>query len=404
MAQPLPRMLEAALAFQRQFGVAPAHLARAPGRVELLGNHTDYNQGLVMALAVDKVIHVAGARRQDRQVELVSTAYPEPARFSVDRLERDPAAPWADYVKGVLAQLQARGFPAGGFNAAIHSTIPLGAGLSSSAALLVAAALLVRKLYPFSLDAAGAVTPLPQWPGGELPALDTVEKLALARLCQAAENRFVGVNCGLLDHLSALFGRADQVILIDCQGPGVDWTPLAPDLAVVVCHSGVRHALVAGEYNDRRAACEAAAAALGAPVLRAVSPELLEARRDRLTPHQYECARHVVGEIRRVARGADLLRAGAVEEFGRLLFESHASSRDFFRNSCPELDLLVELARAHPACVGARLTGGGFGGATVNLVRREATEHFRARVAAGYREQTGRALESWVCRVVDGAS
>lgn len=397
-------MIEAARAFQQHFGSPPTRLARAPGRVELLGNHTDYNQGLVMALAVDKFITVAGTPREDDTVELVSTAFPTPARFSLDRLEHDPTAPWADYPKGVLAQLRERGAELRGFNAAIHSSIPLGAGLSSSAALLVASALLIRKLYPYTLDPAGRVTALPPLAGDELPALGTAEKLALARLCQAAENRFVGVNCGLLDHISSLFGRAGQVILIDCRDLTVDWTPFAPDLAVVVAHSGVRHALVAGEYNDRRATCEAAAAALGVAALRDVTPELLETRRDVLTPHQYECARHVVGEISRVAHGAALLRGGDFTGFGQLLWESHASSRDHFHNSCPELDTLVELAREHPACVGARLTGGGFGGATLNLVRREAVEDFRAHLTAGYRARTGRALDSWVCQVVDGAA
>jgi galactokinase len=397
-------MLEAARAFQHHFGSAPIRLARAPGRVELLGNHTDYNQGLVMALAVDKYVTLAGAPREDASVEVVSTAYPQPARFALDRLERDPAAPWADYVKGVLAGLRERGAGLRGFNAAIHSTIPPGAGLSSSAALLVATALLVRKLQPYTLDAQGRVTPLPQWPGDELPALNGAEKLALARLCQAAENRFVGVHCGLLDHLSSLFGRAGHVILLDFRDTRVDWTPFAPELAVVVCHSGVRHALVAGEYNDRRATCEAAARALGVASLREIAPESLEADRARLTPHQYECARHVVGENDRVRRGATLLRAGDYAGFGQLLWQSHASSRENFHNSCPELDTLVELAREHPACLGARLTGGGFGGATVNLVRRAAVEDFRARLAAGYAARTGRPLESWVCEVVDGAA
>ena len=390
--------------FERHFGGPPTHTARAPGRVELLGNHTDYNQGLVMALAVDKYVTLAGAPRADDCVEVVSTAYPQPARFALDRLERDPAAPWADYVKGVLAGLRERGAELRGFNAAIHSTIPPGAGLSSSAALLVATALLVRKLQPYSLDAQGHVTPLPPWPGDESPALSHAEKLALARLCQAAENRFVGVNCGLLDHLSSLFGRAGHVILLDFRDTRVDWTPLAPDLAVVVCHSGVRHALVAGEYNDRRATCEAAARALGVATLRQIAPAQLEAGRTRLTPHQYECARHVVGENDRVRRGAALLQAGDYAGFGQLLWQSHASSRENFHNSCPELDALVELAREHPACLGARLTGGGFGGATVNLVRRAAVEDFRARLAAGYAARTGRPLESWVCEVVDGAA
>lgn len=397
-------MLEAATSFQRHFGIAPTRTVRAPGRVELLGNHTDYNQGLVMALAVDKYISMAGAPRADGEVELTSTAFPQPTRFRLDAIEKDPAAPWANYVKGLLLQLRERGVALGGFNATIHSTIPLGAGLSSSAALLVATALLVRKLFPYSLQANGHPDGIPSFEAGGLRNLGSAERMAFAKMCQAAENRFVGVNCGLLDHISSLYGRDSQVILIDCQQLGVEWTPLASDLAVVVCHSGVRHALVGGEYNDRRANCEAAAAALGAPSLRAVTLDALTAGRAKLTPHQHECALHVVGEIDRVQRGAAMLRGGKLDGFGQLLFESHASSRENFHNSCPELDILVDLARQQPACLGARLTGGGFGGATLNLVRREAAEDFRTRIAEGYQQATGRSLESWVCRVVDGAA
>lgn len=397
-------MHEAVTAFQRHFGAAPAQTVRAPGRVELLGNHTDYNQGLVMALAVDKEITFAGAPRRDSQIELISTAFPDPVRFPLDRIEKDPAAPWADYLKGVLRQLRERGASLGGFNLALSSTIPLGSGLSSSAALLVGTALLVRKLYPYALGPDGQARPVISPPDGALPALTPPEKLVLAKLCQAAENQFVGVNCGLLDHISSLFGVADHVILIDCRSLEVDHTPFAADAAVVVCHSGVRHALVAGEYNDRRRTCESAAQALGVPALRAVSPADLEARRARLTPHEYECALHIVGENDRVARGAALLRAGEVAGFGPLLFQSHDSSRRNFHNSCAELDVLVDLAQKEPTCLGARLTGGGFGGATLNLVRREAAEAFQVRMAAAYQQATGRPLESWVCRVVDGAT
>ncbi len=395
-------MTDAAAAFQSHFGAAATHSTLAPGRVELLGNHTDYNQGLVMALAVDRQVSMAGARRNDGQVEVISTAFPGAARFPCDAIRKDRATSWADYVRGVLLQLRERGHSFGGFNAAIHSTIPLGGGLSSSAALLVATALLVRKLYPYAIDEAGRITPLPA-ADRETAPLRPGELLALAKLCQAAENRFVGVNCGLLDHISSLFGRAGEVILIDCLSVEVDHTPFAQDVAVVVCPSGVRHALVAGEYNDRRRSCEAAARALGVASLRFVTPEGLTAGREKLSPHEYECALHVVGEIDRVARGAALLRAGRFEDFGPLLFQSHESSRLNFHNSCPELDVLVDLARKHPACLGARLTGGGFGGSTLNLVRADSVEGFRTHMAEGFRAATQRPLESWVCRVVDGA-
>lgn len=393
-------MKEAIRCFEDHFGATPTCTTRAPGRVELLGNHTDYNQGLVMALAVDKFITMAASPRDDGRIELISTAFDAPSRFAVDRIAKDPDAPWADYTKGLLLQLKQRGVKIGGFNAAIHSTVPLGAGLSSSAALLVAGALTVRKLYPYVLDAEGRAAPV----DGEAPPLNNVERLALARACQAAENQFVGVNCGLLDHISSLFGKAHQVIRIDCLHLTVDWAPLPADLEVVVCHSGVRHALVGGEYNERRSMCEAAAKKLGLPALRFVNPAGLEAARDRLTDREHECAFHIVGENDRVERGAVALAANDLETFGRFLFDSHASSRDSFKNSCPELDALVELARDEPACLGARLTGGGFGGATLNLVKADQAEAFRASVAAGYAARAGRPLESWVCDIVDGAA
>ena len=397
-------MQHAIESFQNTFRSAPATTVIAPGRVELLGNHTDYNQGLIMALAIDKTIAMAAAPRPDNQVEIVSTAFPETARFSLDRIEKEPAVPWANYVKGLLLQLQQRGVRLGGFNAALHSTIPLGAGLSSSAALLVATALTVRKLYPYALAETGAAAPPTPDAHGQLPPLDNAEKMILAKTCQAAENQFVGVNCGLLDHISSLYGRAHHVILIDCLHLTVDWSPMEGDVAIVVCHSGVKHALVGGEYNDRRRHCEAAARKLGVPSLRFATPETLEAGRAKLDDRDYGCARHVVGENQRVSEGAQLLRAGKLEAFGRFLYDSHRSSREFFLNSCPELDTLVELARQHPGCLGARLTGGGFGGATLNLVRTPQVESFRAQVAARYRTQYNRPLESWVCQVVDGAA
>ncbi|MCX8107311.1 MAG: galactokinase, partial [Verrucomicrobiae bacterium] len=278
------------------------------------------------------------------------------------------------------------------------------AGLSSSAALLVSTALIVRKLYPYSLTESGAGSPPSPDPFGNLPQLQPNEKIILSKTCQAAENKFVGVNCGLLDYISSLFGKANQVVLIDCLNLTVDWVPFPEDLSVVVCHSGVKHALVAGEYNERRRCCEEAARALGVPSLRFVSPAVLEAGRHKLTDLQYRRAAHVVGENDRVLRGAEALRAKDFESFGRLLFESHRSSQKNFENSCPELDVLVELASADPACIGARLTGGGFGGATLNLVKRDQAESFRQRISAGYEKAFARKLESWECKVVDGAS
>jgi galactokinase len=389
--------------FKKQFGHAPVRVVRAPGRLELLGNHTDYNQGLVLALAVDKQVAMASSPRKDGKIELVSSAFPAKELFSVTNIQKNPGASWADYAKGVVQQLQKRGVPVRGFTAAIHGTIPMGAGMSSSAAIEVATALTVRELVPFALTETGTTAPPRRNPEGELPPLATAQKLQIAKLCQAAENRFVGVQCGILDQISTLFGKAHHAIELDCQSLAVERVPMIGEIAIVVCNSGVKHALVGGEYNDRRRHCEAAARALRVKSLRAVDPGFLQANRTKLDLRQYQCAYHIVGENQRVLFGARALREDDFEQFGQYMLQSHESSRDFFGNSTPELDLLVELARAHPGCLGARLTGGGFGGATINLVRREQADDFSQSMAAEYERRTGRKTEPMRCQIVDGA-
>ena len=393
---------EAQSLFKRHFGHSPAHAVQAPGRLELLGNHTDYNHGLVLSLAIDRYIQMAAAPRNDGKIELISSAYPGPEIFWLDKIAKNPAAPWADYVKGVLEQLRKRGVHFSGFNAAIHGTIPPGAGMSSSAALEVATALAVRQLFPFSLTESGLGAPPKRDSRDHLPPLPSAERLPLARVCRAAENEYVGVRSGLLDQISCLFGRAWQVMEIDFQSLAVELAPMAGE-AIVVCDSGVKHALVAGAYNELREQCEGAARALGVASLRAVEPRQLGANKAKLTPRQHECAYHVVGEIQRVIQGIRALREDDHRLFGEYMFQSHESSRDFLKNSAPELDLLVDLARAHPGCLGARLTGGGFGGATINLVAHHQAEDFMSVIAREYKAKTGREIRPAVCQIVDGA-
>ena len=384
------------------FGVPPFKMVKAPGRLELLGNHTDYNEGLVMSIAVDRYIFMAASPRNDGQIELASTAFPDRAKFTISDLNKEEAFPWADYVKGVLIELQKRKVGFTGFNAAIHGTVPMGAGMSSSAAMEVATALTVRQLYPYGVTNAGWSV-LPRERQGELEALTPVEKLEIAKLCQAAENNFVGVRSGLLDQISSLFGKAFHAIEIDCKHLTVNHAPMMADVAIVVCNSGVKHSLVGGEYNELREKCEEAAKALGVKALRSVDMEMLKANKDKLTERQFQCAYHIVGEIQRVSYGEKALKRDDFEEFGTYMFQSHESSRDYFKNSTPELDLLVELARKHSACLGARLTGGGFGGATINLVRRLQVENFMEYMADTYTRESGHKMEPLLCQVVDGA-
>jgi len=388
--------------FKKHFGYTPPHVVKAPGRLEVLGNHTDYNDGLVLSVAVDRYILIACGPRTDGKIELVSSAFPERETFWMSDLKKNPAAPWADYVKGVLAQLRKRGVHFSGFNAAIHGTISMGAGMSSSAALEVATALTVRQLHPYSLTETGATVPPKRNDKGQLPPLVPAERMHFAKLCRAAENEFVGVQCGLLDQVSSLFGKAWNVISMDCRLLTLEHAPLIGE-ALIVCDTGVKHALAGSEYNGLRENCESAARKLGAKSLRSVEMKYLQARQAQLTTREYECAHHVVSEIARVVAAERALREDDHRQFGQYLFQSHESSRDFLKNSCAELDLLVELARQHPGCLGARLTGGGFGGATINLVAYHQAESFMETIARQYEERTGRHMKPMVCQIVDGA-
>lgn len=396
-------MHDAQTLFKKHFNHAPTHVVSAPGRLEVLGNHTDYNNGLVMAVAVDKYIYIAASPRPDGKVELVSTAFPTPEIFSISDIKPNPAASWANYVKGVLVQLQKRGVHFNGFNAAIHSTLPMGAGMSSSAALEVATAMTIRRLHPFTLTDTGLGAPPKADARGVLPHVNPAERMNFARLCRAAENEFVGVPCGILDQTSSLFGKQSHVMEIDCASLTVGHAPLS-GIAMVVCNSMVKHELVGGEYKELRDNCEAAARKLGVKFLRTAELKQVLAARATLTEREFACAHHVVSEIARVVAGERALRENDMAQFGQYLFQSHESSRDFLKNSTKELDVLVELARQHPACLGARLTGGGFGGATINMVTHHEVDKFITHMESGYEKKTGVKMKPLVCQVVDGAN
>jgi galactokinase len=389
--------------FKKHFGARPTYMTRAPGRLEMLGNHTDYNDGVVMAVAVDKYINIAASPRTDGKIELISSAFKKPEVFTGNKLEKNPEASWANYVKGVLDQLRKRGVHYSGFSAAIHSTLPMGCGMSSSAALEVATALAVRKLFPYTLTETGLGAAPSRNEKGEVPPLQASERMLVAKLCKAAENEFVGVNCGLLDQVSSLFGKAWNVISIDCQSYAVEHSPLAGE-AIIVCDSGVRRELVAGAYNELRRNCEDAAKKLGAKSLRSVDMKRLLANKHLLEPREFECAHHIVSEIARVVAGEKALHADDHEQYGQYMFQSHESSRDFLKNSCKELDILVDLARNIPGCLGARLSGGGFGGATIHMVGHHQAAAYMATIARQYEERTGRKSQPVICQVVEGAN
>jgi galactokinase len=350
--------------------------ASASGRVEVLGNHTDYNEGLVLGAAIDRGLTLRGSANGSGLISLRSAALSREVTVPLTELAPLTGERWANYPLGVVHEFRKAGWPLGGFSAEITGNLPPGAGLSSSAAFEVATARLLMKLFQIEMA-----------------------PLRLAKLCQAAENGFVGVQSGLLDQVTSIFGRDDHLVYFDCRSEEVRTISFPADLALIIAVSGVKHDLSEGHYNARRAECFAARDALGLGALRDISLAGLAAAEDRLTPVQLRRARHIVGENERVARGVALLASGDAGGFGELMFASHESSRTDFENSVPELDLLVALARREPGVLGARLTGGGFGGATVSLVRAEAAESIAAQLAANYQRQTGRTAETFLCRI-----
>jgi len=383
------RLRRLAAAFQSRFGRPPAAVAAAPGRANLIGEHLDYNEGHVLPVAIDRSVMAAFAPRPDGRVRLYSLDFEQESAFDLQEIERDPEAPWSDYVRGVAWALREAGHGLLGLDAALQGDVPIGAGLSSSAALEVAC-----------LGAFEAASGL------------RLDRRDLALLGQRAENHFVGVSCGVMDQMTAVLGRAGHALLIDCRSLEYENVPLPlQGLRLVVADSGVRRALLGSQYNVRRQECRQAAELLSAAIsdrpvaaLRDVSLEDLARHGGDLPPNLRKRARHVVEEERRVLASVEALRRGDVEAFGEMLDASHRSLRDDFEVSCPELDLLVELARVQPGVLGARLTGAGFGGCTVNLVRANALEDFREQVVERYCSQTGREGRMHVCRAADGLS
>ncbi|HRJ70764.1 MAG TPA: galactokinase [Terrimicrobiaceae bacterium] len=350
--------------------------AFAPGRVELLGNHTDYNGGVVLSAAIDLGISARGRGREDGKIVLTSEGIPGVAEADVAGLE--PSGGWSDYPLGVARVLKDAGFPVGGFSADYSSTLPLGAGLSSSAAIEVCTAVLLSRLFGFSAG-----------------------PLDLAKLCRKAENEFVGVNCGLLDQVSSIFGKKDHAVFLDCRAETVENIPFPAGVGLLIVHSGVKHALTGGEYNERREQCFEAARILGVPALRdATSAQLAGAGMPDLVRRR---ALHITGENERVFAAVGHLRQGDAAAFGKLMTASHGSSMANFENSTAELDVLVEIACAQDGVHGARLTGGGFGGAIVALVDLARIDVIAAAVESEYRKRTGHAGQAYRCLIGDGA-
>jgi len=356
-------------------------MAHAPGRVELLGNHTDYNEGLVLSAAIDRGMTVRGGVRTDGRVRLTDHGLDQCVDVPVAGFgKQEGEKSWANYPLGVVRIFEDRGYEMGAFEMDIVSDLPIGAGLSSSAAFEVATATFLKKLFRWEL-----------------------EPLELAKLCRQVENEFVGVNCGLLDQVSSVFGKKNSAIFLDCRRESVETVAFPEGVALLITHSGVKHALVGGEYNERRDQCFSAAKKLGAPALRDVTSMQLEAAREKLVNLEYRRAAHVVGEIERVSQGIEFLRTANVRGFGELMFASHESSRTNFENSTAELDALVHIAREEEGVYGSRLTGGGFGGATVSLIDAGEATRIAKIIETKYRAVTGIECRTYLCGIDDGA-
>lgn len=355
--------------FHELFGTVSI-IACAPARVNLIGEHTDYNDGFVMPAAIGFHTCVAASRRNDSTLVVHSEHFNETIELDLKNLDGPHAKHWSDYVRGVAAELNAAGVAVSGANLLIDSDVPLGAGLSSSAAFELSVALALAAISRHDLP-----------------------RLELVRLAQRAEHTYVGTHCGIMDQFISAFGRREGALMLDCRSLEYRLVPIPNDVRIVICNSMVRHELASGEYNQRRADCEAGVHELqkfypGISALRDVTlPQLLE-HQSSLSPRLFKRCRHVISENARVEAAAAAMERHDCQEFGRLMYASHQSLKSDYEVSCPELDLLVEIASGCNGVVGARMTGGGFGGCTVNLVRVDSVQEFQKEIARRYQVAT----------------
>jgi len=370
--------------FTKKFGQIP-RLYRAPGRVNLIGEHTDYNDGFVMPAAIGLYARVAIAPRIDRQLIVHSRDFSETIQLKLDHLPDSGRGRWSDYVAGVTKKLTESGHKLRGANLWLEGDVPQGAGLSSSASVEVAAG------YALLAVSNG-----------------TIDRQELALLCQKAENEFVGARCGIMDQFVSCHGKSGCALLLDCRSLEFRLLQLPKDVRIVICNTMVKHSVAGGEYNQRRAECEEGVAILakhrpGVRALRDVTLAELAAYERELPATVARRCRHVVHENARVLEAAAALDHGDLEAFGALMKESHKSLRDDFEVSCPELDLMVEVAESLDGVFGCRMTGGGFGGCTVNLVQEDRVDSFKRKMSEAYQHSTGRKPEIYACTAADGA-
>lgn len=366
-------------AFQSRYGVQSTAVVRAPGRVNLIGEHTDYNDGFVLPMAINRATWIALRPRNDRVVRIYSLEFNEAVEFDLDGLQKTPSH-WTEYVKGMAWSLQNAGYSLTGWDGVVAGDVPIAAGLSSSAALELATA-----------RAFGVTSGFP-W-----------SATIMAKLGQKAENQWVGINSGIMDQMISAAGKQGHALLIDCRTLDSQLVPLPPGTLVVVLDTATRRGLVDSAYNERRAQCEAAAQYFGVPALRDVTLEMFEARAAGLDEVTRRRARHVITENARTLEAAEVMRRGDAAAMGKLMNASHVSMRDDFEISRAEMDTMVKLAQEHPASYGARMTGGGFGGCAVALVRAEVVGQFVTIVGERYQQAIGLKPAIYVCEATNGA-
>lgn len=366
--------------FQSKFGAPPAFVVRAPGRVNLIGEHTDYNDGFVMPMAIDRATWIALRPRADDTVSLYSIDHEATATFQISTVTKE-AMSWREYPKGVTHVLREAGLPLRGWEGVTVCDVPMGAGLSSSASyeLAVARAFSAVSGFPWVAD-------------------------QMARHCQRAENAWVGVNCGIMDQMISACGEAGQAVLIDCRSLERLAVPLPERTLVVILDTTTRRGLVDSAYNERRSQCQAVAQHFGVRALRDVPIELFNQRAGELEAVARRRARHVITENQRTLEAATVMRKGDAVRLGQLMNESHDSLRHDFEVTNRELNLIVDLARSQPSCLGARMTGAGFGGCAMALIQQEGAMKFSAAVTEAYARATGLATAIYMTPAMAGAS
>ncbi|MDE0316918.1 MAG: galactokinase [Candidatus Poribacteria bacterium] len=394
--------------FNRRFGHPPDFIVSAPGRVNLIGEHTDYNDGFVFPVAIDKYLYIAASKRSDCQVHLHALDRHETCTFSLEAIEDTKTPPWGNYLRGVahfLLQeqvLREIEHTLNGMSAVIAGNVPISAGLSSSAALEVASALAFLGACGLEVADTGMNS------DSEIELIE-IPPMKLAALCQRAENEFAGVNCGIMDQSISLLGKADHALFLDCRSLEYKQIPLNfTDILIVICNTNVKRELASSEYNKRRAECEK-----GVEILQRWMPSITSLRDVTLADFKkYEAelpqitqkrCRYVVEENTRVQNAVDALIAKSIDTFGELMNASHAGLRDAYEVSCDELNILVDIAQSIDGVIGARMTGAGFGGCTVNLVYQNTVEEFQNRVMKEYTQRTGIEPDTYICNVGDGA-